>query len=112
MSNKGDKQHLFDNPRNVRRVIQGLLVACAILASLDFVIHRHVVHPWEETFAFYAVYGFVACVMLVLLAKELRKMVMRAEDYYGPVPEPRPFADDGKDDTKGDAKGSAEGGDA
>lgn len=106
MSDDGDKKHLFDNPRNVRRVIQGLLVACAILAGLDFVIHRHVAHPWEETFAFYAIYGFVACVMLVLLAKELRKVVMRSEDYYGPVPEPRPFAADGTADGAADAKGS------
>ena len=104
MSKNGNKQHLFDNPRNVRRVIQGLLVACAILIGLDFVIDRHVAHPWEKTFAFYAMYGFVACVMLVLLAKELRKIVMRREDYYGPVPQPRPFEDDAEDGAEdGDA---------
>lgn len=32
---------------------------------------------------FYAVYGFVGCVILVLLAKEMRKVVMRGERYYG-----------------------------
>jgi len=31
---------------------------------------------------FYSLYGFVACVILVLLAKEMRKLVMRDEDYY------------------------------
>jgi hypothetical protein len=31
---------------------------------------------------FYAIYGFVACVILVLVAKEMRKLVMRDEDYY------------------------------
>lgn len=31
---------------------------------------------------FYAVYGFVGCVILVLLAKEMRKVVMRDERYY------------------------------
>jgi len=97
MNDNGDKKHLFDNPRNVRRVIQGLLVLCAILVVLDFVIHRHVTHPWEETFAFYAMYGFAAYVMLVVLAKELRKMVMRSEDYYDPVPEQRPSEDDAED---------------
>jgi hypothetical protein len=39
-------------------------------------------HPWEGFFGFYALYGFVACVLLVLLAKEMRKLVMRDEDYY------------------------------
>ena len=32
--------------------------------------------------ASYAAYGFVACVVLVLLGRELRRMVMRKEDYY------------------------------
>lgn len=33
--------------------------------------------------ASYAAYGFVACVILVLLGIVLRKIVMRGEDYYG-----------------------------
>jgi len=32
--------------------------------------------------ASYAVYGFFSCVVLVLLGRELRRMVMRKEDYY------------------------------
>ena len=36
-----------------------------------------------KSFGFYAVYGFVACVVLVLVAKYiLRPMVIRKEDYY------------------------------
>jgi hypothetical protein len=34
----------------------------------------------------YAAYGFVACVVLVLLGKLLRKAVMRAERYYDGEP--------------------------
>ena len=37
---------------------------------------------WEEWFNFYGFYGFIGCVFLVLMAKELRKLVMRDEDYY------------------------------
>ena len=84
MNDEG-KQHLFDKPANVRRVIRGLLTTCLLLVGLDFVIHRHVTHPWEEMFGFYAVYGFAGCVVLVLLAKGLRRIVMRAEDYYDPA---------------------------
>jgi len=82
MSGKEDKRHLFDDPRNVRRVVRGLVAACVVLVGLDLVLHRHVAHPWEGLFGFYALYGFVACVLLVLLAKELRKLLMRDEDYY------------------------------
>lgn len=90
MSDPNDKKHLFDNPKNVKLVIRGLIMVCAIMALLDLVIHRHVDHEWEAMFAFYPVYGFVSCVMLVLAAKQLRKVVMRAEDYYDeyPVAEP------------------------
>jgi hypothetical protein len=31
----------------------------------------------------YAIYGFIACVVLVLLGRVLRRLVMRAERYYG-----------------------------
>ena len=78
------KQHLFDNPRNVRLVVRILVVCCVILFGLDFVLHRHVAHPWEGFGGFYAIYGFIACVILVMLARELRKAVMRDEDYYDP----------------------------
>ncbi len=85
---KRPKSHLFDNPKNVTRVIRGLLLLCLVLVVLDAVIHRHTAHPWEKVFAFYPMYGFVACVTLVLLAKGLRKLVMRSDDYYGRFEEP------------------------
>ena len=86
MSDDKQKNYLFDNPRNVRRVVVALVAACVILAGLDLVVHRHVSHPWEAMIGFYAVYGFVACVLLVLLAKEMRKVLIRKEDYYDEAP--------------------------
>ena len=79
---KDEKQYLFDNPRNVSRLLAGFYVICGILLVLDFVLHRHTVHSWESLPGFYALYGFVACVLLVLIAKEMRKVLMRKEDYY------------------------------
>ena len=38
---------------------------------------------FESFSGFYAFFGLVACVALVLAAKELRKLIMRPEDYYG-----------------------------
>jgi hypothetical protein len=55
MSNKvtDEKTYLFDKPRNVSRLLLGFYI-----------------------------YGFVACVVLVVIAKEMRKVLMRKEDYY------------------------------
>ncbi len=72
----------FDNPRNVKRTFVPLYVFCAVALGLDFVVDRHVEHPWEGLFGFYALYGFAACVTVVLVAKELRKVLMRSETYY------------------------------
>ena len=77
-----EKQHLFDNPKNVQRLLRGFYVCCLLLVLAEFVIHRHVVHPWEALFAFHAGYGFVACVILVLAATQMRKLLMRDENYY------------------------------
>ncbi|PPR63186.1 MAG: hypothetical protein CFH04_00728 [Alphaproteobacteria bacterium MarineAlpha3_Bin3] len=75
-------EHVFDNPRNVKKVIYALCAVCGLSLFLDFFVNRYVDHPWEALFGFYAVYGFVACVILVLAAKEMRKLIMRKENYY------------------------------
>ena len=73
---------LWDNPRNVKRLLYGFYIICAVLFLVDLFVHRHMTHPWEHLWGFYAIYGWVACVILVLVAKELRKVLMRREDYY------------------------------
>ena len=82
MHDPNEKQYLFDKPKNVSRLLGGFYVICGILLLLDFVLHRHVSLSWEHLPGFYAIYGFVACVLLVLIAKEMRKVLMRKEDYY------------------------------
>lgn len=76
------KTHVFDKPENVRRVVHGLAVLCVLLLGADVFFHRHVTHPWAGLWGFYALFGFVVCVVLVLIAKEMRKRVMRDEDHY------------------------------
>ena len=79
---KDEKQYWLDKPGNLQRLLRWFYIICALLFAADFVIHRHVVHPWENLFGFYGIFGFVACVILVLAAKEMRKVLMRDEDYY------------------------------
>ena len=79
---ENDKKHLFDNSKNVKRLLRFLYGSCALLFILDFVIHRHVMHRWENLWAFYPIYGFVGCVVLVLVATWMRTFLMRPEDYY------------------------------
>ena len=75
-------EHVFDNPRNVKKAIYYLFAVCGLSLLLDFFVNRYVDHPWEALFGFYAVYGFVACVFLVLAAKGMRKLIMLKDNYY------------------------------
>jgi hypothetical protein len=54
-----------------------------VLLIVEFFVHKHPHFPWEGWLEFYAIYGFVACVALVIAAKYiLRPLMKRREDYY------------------------------
>jgi hypothetical protein len=78
----GEAPGFLDKPENVRWLLRAFYAVCALLVAGDLVAHRHVVHPWERLLGFYPLYGFVGIVVLVILAKLLRRAVMRPEDYY------------------------------
>ncbi|MFT4926574.1 MAG: hypothetical protein ACI8WB_002672 [Phenylobacterium sp.] len=77
-----EKKYFFDQPKNVKRLLNVFYGCCVLLFALDFVIHRHVLHSWENLWGFYPIYGFVGCVVLVLVASWMRTFLMRDEDYY------------------------------
>lgn len=79
---KDEKKYLFDDPKNIKRLLNIFYLCCVLLVILDFVIHRHTMHEWDSLWAFYPIYGFVGCVVLVLVATWMRKLLMRPEDYY------------------------------
>ncbi|MCP3677187.1 MAG: hypothetical protein GY721_06255 [Deltaproteobacteria bacterium] len=78
-----EKEHIFDKPKNVKRLLRALFVSLVLLLVIDLFVHKHPHFPWEEWPGFYAIFGFVACVLLVLVAKYvLRPLVKRREEYY------------------------------
>lgn len=76
------RTYWLDNPRNVDRLVYGLYCTCAVLVLFDMFSERHGPFAVEHVFGFYAIFGLVACLGLVLAAKELRKFIMRPENYY------------------------------
>ena len=91
-STSGDHQHApapeeraywLDSPANVDKLVRGFYAACALLLLIDVAVPKHGPFAIEHAWGFYGIFGFVACVALVLIAKEvLRRIVMRPEDYY------------------------------
>ncbi len=72
----------LDQPANVDKLVRAFYVICLLALLSELFIHKHVVYHLEGWFGFYPVYGFIGIVLLVLLAKLLRKGVMRSEEYY------------------------------
>ncbi len=76
--------------RNTGTIVRGLVALCVGLVLFDivfhFVGHKHVHFDAESIPGFYALAGFVSYVGLVLTAKQLRKILMRPNDYYGEAP--------------------------
>jgi ABC-type nickel/cobalt efflux system permease component RcnA len=79
---------------NTNKIWYGLVTVCVLLVLTDFVYHgffheKHGYFVFETAIAFHGIYGFGAFVFVVLLGKELRKLIMRSEDYYAiPITEP------------------------
>ena len=76
------KRYWLDRPENVARLYRALWIVGGLLALLDLVCTGMLRPASTGGLSFYALYGFVACVALVLAAKVLRRVVMRPEDFY------------------------------
>ena len=73
---------IFDKHKNVQRLLCVFYASLLVLLIIDFFIHKHGDFPWEDMPEFFAAYGFVSCVALIFIAKLLRKIVRRKENYY------------------------------
>ena len=76
------RKYWLDRSENVTKLYRGLWVAGIALLALDLFLHKHEEFDFAAWFGFYGVFGFFACVVLVLIAKNLRGVLMRSEDYY------------------------------
>jgi hypothetical protein len=76
------KLTLFDKPEAVKRFLWSFYAVLGVLLVVDFFIPKHGAFPWEGAPDFFAVYGFISCVLLIYIAKILRLFIRRKEDYY------------------------------
>ena len=77
------RPHWLDEPRKVRLLWRGFLavLAATVLAELAVALHPH--FSVESLFGFHALYGFLACLAMIVVAKGLGLLLKRPDDYYG-----------------------------
>lgn len=88
---KDEAPRWLDDFENVKKVYRGVWIGCialliggeaALMAARAGEHGEHHGFAFESWPGFYSFFGFIACVTLVLAAKQLRKLLMREEDYY------------------------------
>jgi putative heme iron utilization protein len=73
------------NPANARTLKKWSYLALVLVFVSDFFVHReHAMYIWDKIPGWGAVYGFVSCVVIILVSKFLGHQggIMQREDYY------------------------------
>ncbi|MEJ2201267.1 MAG: hypothetical protein P8X63_09695 [Desulfuromonadaceae bacterium] len=82
-NNKPEVCTWFDHPQNIKRLKIGFYIVLALLVLPDFFMHKHTLFSSIEGWpGFYAVFGFISCVAIILISKLLGFALKKKEDYY------------------------------
>jgi hypothetical protein len=76
------KKAWLDRPESATKIFWILCAVCALLFLADALYVKHPHFAAESWFGFYGIFGFVAFFGVVLAGAQLRKILMRKEDYY------------------------------
>lgn len=74
--------HWLVREGTIRLLWRGGILFLALLVALDLVVVHHPHFGIDGTFGFGAWYGFLSCVVMVLVAKGLGYFLKRPDDYY------------------------------
>lgn len=77
-----EKRGWFDKKENLVLFLRLFYVSLVVLIVLDFFVDKHPHYGFDGAPSFSAAYGFISCVLLVLIARVLRMFLMKDEDYY------------------------------
>ena len=66
----------------IRRLWTGFIAVLALAVLAGFLVEPHPHFAIERLFAFNALYGFLACAALILVAKALGLVLKRRDTYY------------------------------
>jgi len=82
-----EKLEKLEKPENIAKMKMASYIVMGLLIVLDVVIHlvgHPHIHFWGDKIpGFYALYGLIACILILKVSKWLgEKWLLRPEDYY------------------------------
>jgi hypothetical protein len=74
--------HWLVRPRTIRRLWQAFIAVLALTVLAEIAIEAHPHFAVERLFGFNALYGFLACAVLILVAKGIGIVLKRPDTSY------------------------------
>lgn len=76
------QRHWLVRPKTIRILWMVFIAILVALVAAGFLVTVHPIFEFDGMPGFYAAYGFLACVLLVIVAKLLGMLIKRPDDYY------------------------------
>jgi len=75
-------KHWLLRKENIRKLWIGFIIILVMTVLAGLFVHQYEPFGIEDSFGFFAWYGFITCVAMVLLARLLGLILKRPENYY------------------------------
>ena len=76
------EQPWLTRPETIRKLWRLFIAVLAAVVLAELLVPQEAHFDVERLFGFYALFGFVACAVLIVLAKALGVFLKRADTYY------------------------------
>jgi hypothetical protein len=71
-----------EDPEFIKTLKYLLYISIVIFILIGFFIDFHPHFQWEKVPAFFAIFGFLICALIIFGAKAIGRLIQRSEDYY------------------------------
>ncbi len=74
--------HWLVQPKNIKLMWRSFLGVLVLTVLVEWAVHMHPHFGIDGIFGFHALFGFVACIILILGSKALGLLLKRPDTYY------------------------------
>lgn len=82
MSERNEDQHWLVRPESIRRLWIGFAIVLGATVLIEILVPIKGYFAIDDLFGFGALFGFLSCVAMVIVAKVLGFFIKRDETYY------------------------------